>query len=373
MSAKTEKPTDKKKQDSAKKGNSLKSKDLTTNIVIFVGICALSKVIAFDDFIALYSDALLNTNNLMVGDYTIKLLMIFLKISLPFIALCGFAGLFISMLQTKFTIAVDAIRLNFQALNPAEGIKKLFSLRTIKELVKSILYLILFSWVTYSVFYSQIRRVLSVSDGGISSLIHIWVSVGVYAALTFNLWSISILVLDFASEYLLHNNDLKMEKHEVKQEHKENEGNPEIKGARRKAHREILTGEEKAAIRNSEVVMANPTHIAIAIYFNPEVAPLPFITLRCTNQKARAVIAYAEKIGIPVVRHIRLTRRLYKEYKQHNFIGLNDDSLMEVMDVLIWLKQVESINTNPSLANHDHDNDEGELIAAVTENTQDKQ
>lgn len=61
------------------------------------------------------------------------------------------------------------------------------------------------------------------------------------------------------------------------------------------AHHEFLSGEEQNAIRNSEVVMANPTHIAVAIYFNMDVAYLPFISLRCSNMKAQAAIAYAEK------------------------------------------------------------------------------
>lgn len=88
--------------------------------------------------------------------------------------------------------------------------------------------------------------------------------------------------------------------------------------------------------------MANPTHIAMAIYFNPEVASLPFIALRCTNMKAKAAIAYAEKIGVPVVRNIPLTRRLYRTYSQYSFISLNDDVLIDVMDILIWLRQVET-------------------------------
>ncbi len=79
---------------------------------------------------------------------------------------------------------------------------------------------------------------------------------------------------------------MKTDKHEVKQERKELDGNHEIKRARRRAHHEILSDEEQTAIRNSEVVMANPTHIAVAIYFNMDVAYLPFISLRYSKMKA---------------------------------------------------------------------------------------
>jgi type III secretion protein U len=69
--------------------------------------------------------------------------------------------------------------------------------------------------------------------------------------------------------------------------------------------------------------------------------------LRCTNLKAKAAIAYAEKTGVPVVRNIPLTRRLYHTYSQYSFISLEDDVLMEVMGVLIWLRQVEAAGIVP--------------------------
>jgi len=172
-------------------------------------------------------------------------------------------------------------------------------------------------------------------------LISTWVTLTLRTVLVFIACSAIILLLDFMAEYFLHFKDLKMDKHEVKREHKESDGNPEIKHARRRIHHEILSGEDMAAIRNSEVVMANPTHIAIAIYFNPDVASLPFIALRVTNQKAKAAIKYAEKIGVPVIRYVSLTRRLYKNYSQYSFISLYDDALMEIMNILIWLREVE--------------------------------
>ncbi|CCO82233.1 Flagellar biosynthetic protein flhB [Erwinia amylovora Ea266] len=93
-------------------------------------------------------------------------------------------------------------------------------------------------------------------------------------------------------------------------------------------------------------------------FFNPELAPLPFIALRASNFKARAVLVYAEKIGIPVVRNIFLTRRLYKSYVQHSFISLNDDDLMAIMDILIWLRQVEITGMENGIPPSDLKNDE---------------
>lgn len=342
MAEKTEKPTDKRRRDSAKKGQTFKSKDLITTTILLIGIYFIAHGINFKVFTSFYSMVLLYGTHMSINDFLVELMRIFFVMSLPFIAVCCVVGMIITLMQTRFAIATEALKLNFKALNPVEGFKRIFSMRTLKEFVKAILYVIVFICACYQLIGNDLKKALAVYQGTLAELIATWTALTVKAVVVFIACSIFVLVADFLTEYFLHFKDLKMDKHEVKQERKESDGNPEIKSARRRAHFEILSGEEMAAVRNSEVVMANPTHIAIAIYFNPEVASLPFIALRVTNQKAKAAIAYAEKIGVPVVRSIPLTRRLYHTYSQYSFISLNDEALMEVMDILIWLRQVEA-------------------------------
>ncbi|CCG86235.1 EscU/YscU/HrcU family type III secretion system export apparatus switch protein [Erwinia piriflorinigrans] len=342
MSEKTEKPTHKRLKDSAKKGQTFKSKDLITAVTLLSGVYYLTNAVNFHVFTSFYSLVLREGNKMSLNDFLIELMRVFSILLLPFIAFCIIVGAAMTLIQTRFTLATEAIKPNFNALNPVQGIKKIFSMRTIKEFVKSLLYLVVFGFTSYSLVHNDLNRAISIYYAGIDELIFVWAALSFKAVMLFIAWSFFVLILDFAVEYFLHSKDMKMDKHEVKQDHKESDGDPEIKMARRWAYKEILSGEEMAAIRNSEVVMANPTHIAIAIYFNPDVASLPFIALRSTHIKAKAAIAYAEKIGIPVVRYIPLTRRLYHSYSQYSFISLHDDTLMEVMDILIWLRQVEA-------------------------------
>lgn len=342
MAEKTEKPTEKRRKDSSKKGQTFKSKDLTTTVSLLAGIYFIVHFLSFKDFILLYSLVIQNNSKITISDFLLELTRVFFIMAFSIIIITSVSGIVITLLQTRFSIATEAIKLNFKALNPVEGIKKIFNIRTLKELIKSILYLIVFAITGYILIQNDLKQALGVVHGDLNELIILWVRLAFNAVMTFMICALIILVADFMVEYFLHFKDLKMDKHEVKRERKENDGNPEIKGARRRLHQEILSGEEMSAIRNSEVVMANPTHIAIAIYFNPEVASLPFIAFRSTHQKARAAIAYAEKIGVPVVRDIALTRRIYKTYRQYSFISLNDESLMKIMNILIWLRQVET-------------------------------
>lgn len=350
MAEKTEKPTEKKRRDSAKKGQTFKSKDLTTTAVLFSGLYFLTDSINFDRFTSFYTLLLVHSTEITVNDFLTEMGSIFFQLTLPFIALCVVAGSATTLLQTKFTVSTEALKLNFKALNPVEGIKKIFSMRTVKELVKSLCYLVVFSCTCYSLMNSELKKVLTVHNGDLAELIQIWSALMIKAVMVFMAWALMVLVADFIAEYYLCFKDLKMDKHEVKQERKEVDGNPEIKSARRNIHMEILSGQDKVAIKNSRVVLANPTHIAIGIYFDFDMAPLPFIALRCSNRKAIAAIAYAKKIGVPVIRNVSLARKLYNSYKQHQFIPANDDAALEVINVLIWLYQVEAAHIeNPEI------------------------
>ncbi|CCP03033.1 Surface presentation of antigens protein SpaS [Erwinia amylovora Ea644] len=358
MAQKTELPTEKKRKDSAKKGHSLKIKDFVTTVTLISGSYFLLHGIDFSRFIDCYTNILIDVSSVNINDFMLQMMYIFFWLSFPLIGICTLSGMIATLCQTRFTIATQALKLNFKALNPAEGLKRIFSMRTIKEFVKSLCYLMVFSCTCYNLIVNDLKHALVIHYAGIAQLIVSMQSLTVKAVTIFIAYSLVVLCADFIMEYFLHVKDLKMDKHEVKQERKESDGNPQIKSARRRAHQELLSGEEMAAVRKSSVIMVNPTHISMAIYFNPELAPLPFIALRASNFKARAVLVYAEKIGIPVVRNIFLTRRLYKSYVQHSFISLNDDDLMAIMDILIWLRQVEITGMENGIPSSDVKNDE---------------
>lgn len=345
MAQKTEKPTDKRRRDTARKGQSFRSRDLVTSVILCCGIIFMVNSFSLKPFITFYTNILVKSDftEISIMTYLSSLMNVFFEIIFSFFFVCVCSGFLITLIQTRFAIASEGLKPNLNALNPIQGFKKLFNVKTVKELVKSICYLIALCLTICHFFQKKyLKYLLSTTNMNINGLIYKWITVTENFVFTFIELSSIILVVNFIAEYFIHLNEMKMDKHEVKQEFKENEGNPEIKSARKRAHINILSGEEMAAIKNSEVIIANPTHIAIAVYFNPEVALFPFIALRCSNMKAIAAIKYAEQNGIPVVRNIKLARKLYQTYQQHSFISPDDELLLSVMEVLIWLQQVET-------------------------------
>lgn len=341
--SKSELPTQKKKDDSAKKGQSFKSRDLTVACLMVCGVVFLTSFGSLVELMALYRQAIENGFQQNFHQFGMQALQTGLKIIVPIILVCVVASALPSLLQTRFVLAAQAIKLNFDALNPVNGFKKLFSLRTVKDAIKALLYLGTF--VITIMFFWQNNKVLLMSQlhATLIELIGIWQELLINLMFTCLGCVLIVILLDALAEYFLTIKDMKMDKQEVKREHKDQEGSPEVKGRRRELHMELLSEQIKSDVENSRVIIANPTHIAIGVFFKPEIVPIPFISVVETNQRALAVRAYAEKVGVPVVRDIPLARRMYKKHRRYSFI--NEEEIAEVLKLLTWLEEAEQVGT----------------------------
>lgn len=351
--SKTEKATPKKKKDAAKKGQSFKSKDLIISCLILFGAQYLINFTAVAELMTLWRRIIETGFTHDLTDYAKVVFWAALKIFIPFLLLCIAASALPTLLQTGFLIASKALKINFGALNPVNGFKKLFSLRTAKDVIKSVLFLASFV-IAAIIFWEKNRSVVfSQVNASPQHLLPIWgqlFSALVYLCLS---CALAVLVLDALAEYFLHMKDLKMDKQEVKREHKEQDGDPEIKSKRKELHMALLSEQTKSDIENSKVIVTNPTHIAVGIYLNKDIVGIPFISVLETNQRALAVRTYAKKVGVPIVENVRLARRIFKTHRKYSFVSLEE--LDEVIAILEWLQQVENAWMSEHQASSLHD------------------
>ena len=186
------------------------------------------------------------------------------------------------------------------------------------------------------VFWSNHKSLLfKTLDGDIISLLSDWGEM-LFLLILYCLGSmIIVLIFDFIAEYFLFMKDMKMDKQEVKREYKEQEGNPEIKSKRRERIRQL-----KSDVSNSRLMIANPTHIAIGIYFKPHLSPIPLISVRETNEVALAVRKYAKEIGIPIITDKKLARKIYATHRRYDYVSF--ENIDEILRLLLWLEDVEN-------------------------------
>ncbi|MBB3211532.1 type III secretion protein U [Herbaspirillum sp. Sphag1AN] len=340
MSArKGEKPTRKKLRDAAKKGQTFKARDLVAACLSLCGVLFIVWFGSFDEIGSSIVAVIKSGFTLNMHEYVITVFLLGFKSLAPIIVISIIATALPSVLQSGFNVAPEALKLNFGAISPSKGLKRIFNLRTVKDFVKAILYLFCFG-IALVVFWSSSRDLIFAQlHSSIPGLITIWSKLFLRLFLICLACVICVLILDALVELFLYLKDLRMDKNEVKREHKELEGDPLLKTERKRMYMELLTEQEKHDIENSRVVVANPTHVAIAIYFKPELTPIPYITIREQNQRALAVRRYAEKIGIPVVVDVALARRLFRTHKRYDMVSM--DEIHAVVRILLWLQQVE--------------------------------
>lgn len=337
--SKTEKPTAKKRRDAAKKGQTFKAKDLSSTCLMLCAIIFLVDNGTLLQVMEVYRRIIASGFAADQQRYAAELGALMFRVVAPLIIVCFLASALPTLLQTGLAIASEALKLNFGALNPIRGFKKLFSLRTVKDTVKALLYLGCFVVALWLVWLTQRHLLFAQLYASPADLFPIWARLLLALVLTFLGCILLIVILDALCEYWLYIKDLKMDKDAVRREHKEQDGNPEIKGRRRELHYELLSEQVKSDIRGSRVIVANPTHIAVGIYFRPEVTVMPFISLMETNQRALAVRKYAAEVGVPVISDIALARRIFKTHQRYSFIQLEE--VESVLRLLLWLEQVE--------------------------------
>lgn len=338
-SAKTEKPSDKKKRDESKKGKSWRSQDLVSLIILFGGACFIRYGISVTSIMQNMLRAAENGFVIAVDDYTSQFVELFAMSIVGLLLVVFVLAAIPNLLMSRFRFASQVIRLNFGAINPIAGFKKIFNLRTVKDGVKACLYLCAFAFAAKLFWMGHRLEILSLTRLPPSGLLLVLADLAFTLIMTLLGTALLLTLLDAFLEYQLYIRELKMTREEVKRENKEQNGAPEIKQEQRRLGREMLSGETMANVEQSSFVLANPTHIAVGLYIDPSIAPLPFISLMETDERAVAVIDHAKKMNVPVIRNITLARKIFATNRRYTFVS--EDCLNDIADVLIWLMDVE--------------------------------
>lgn len=335
---KTEKPTPHKLLKEARKGKSFNSRDLTTAAVLLAAIPALASLTSLQRVVAMYREVIGRGFQVSPAEVASMAMWAFLAAAGPVLLLAALAAVLASLLQSRGILATEMVRMDLSKLNPVTGVRNLFSLKVVKDLVRALAYTLglgLWAFIAWKLFapavFGQVH-LDAVSWGGL------WREIGWRLLGGALLVAAPIYLLTGLVDWRLHVRDLRMDKSEVKQERKDHEGNAEIKQRRREIGSE-LSAQVQADVAGSSVILANPTHIAVGIYLHSDALPMPLVSVREKGARARKVIALAEKLGIPVVRDIRLARSVYARNRRYRFVESRE--LDNVVRLLRWLRDVE--------------------------------
>ena len=342
---KTEMPTPKKLRDARQKGQVCTSKDITSTAILialfvilgWMGVALMEDMEALLRFLA----GSISLNNQMAVMESSKLTIIYIyKHSFIFVLVAALIGIVGNVSQIGFLFTFEPIIPKLEKLNPVEGAKKIFSMKNLFEFLKNVVKVTFLGYLLYKIIKVSVPELLSMCYGTIDDIFPclklMLKRLAIYTAFGY----IVIAIVDRLFQGRNFTKQMMMTKDEVKREYKEMEGSAEIKQAQRQFRNEILNGPDQAqAAKRSNVVVTNPTHLAVGVRYDVSEAPLPRIVAMGAGAIARTIREVALAEGIPIIEDKPLARRLYADGRIDDFIP---DSVIEpVAEILKWAKQIQ--------------------------------
>ncbi len=351
---KTEKPTAKKRSDQRKEGNIFQSKEVVIAISLIVTFVAFGMLYSLIEstlagsvkFFFNLAGSMDHIDKSDLNSIFIDGLIDFAIAAAPMLLIATVVGILAALVQTKGLVTFKLLRPKFSRLNPLSGIKNMFSLKGLTELLKSIIKIIILFFVIYTCLEDEVTKFPKMFDMSVTQAVP---EIGRI------LWSISIKIMiafacvavaDYMYQRFDYEKKLRMSKQEIKEEYKMTEGDPKIKGQIKQKQQAMSRQRMMQAVPEANVVIRNPTHFAVALKYDPEKNSAPVIVAKGEDYLALKIIEIAKEHDIPIMENKPLARALYAEVDINKEIPADFyNPVAEVLAFVYSLKEKELSKT----------------------------
>jgi flagellar biosynthetic protein FlhB len=351
---KTERATPKKRRDERKKGNSFKSKDIVSVFSMLLGFFLIVKLSPYISAQVREMYLYLMQTAAGLDDLTVtqsgliarRVMIASAAAVAPVLAAMFLVAIVANGVQTRFLMSGDLIKFKFNRINPIEGMKRLFSMRSVVELLKSIVKIAVIIWLVFS----TIRELMLVSpdllntklDEGLLFMIDEIMHMVYIVCLIFA----GVAVLDYFYQRFDYEKKLRMTKQEVKDEFRQMEGDPMIKGKRREKQRSLSMNRMIQQVPQADVVIRNPTHFAVALKYDIDKDPAPLVLAKGQDYVALRILSIAEQHGVLTRENPPLARSLYNAVEVNGYIPA--EFYNTVAEVMAWVYEQQHREIRPA-------------------------
>jgi flagellar biosynthetic protein FlhB len=314
---KTEEATPKRKEEAHSKGQVARSVEVNSIFVILAAFLALRVIGSY-----IYNELGDFMRLMLIGfsthDFTvefiqvlfIKLGIIFAKTALPVMVTILIVSVLINYLQVGFIFSLEPLLPQLDRINPLSGFKRLFSKRALVELVKSLLKISIISYFIYRFIIKETMQVPQLIAADLTDSLRTTASMTLDLVYQISGVMLIMAVLDYFYQMWEHKQSLKMSKQEIKQEVKQTEGNPQIKGKIREQQRALAMRRMMHEVPKADVVVTNPTHYAVALQYDSTMAA-PMVVAKGQDFIAQRIKEIAKENRVVTVENKPLARALY--------------------------------------------------------------
>ncbi|HIC7208889.1 type III secretion system export apparatus subunit SctU [Burkholderia stabilis] len=340
---KTEQPTDKKLEDARDDGEVSRSTDFSGALSMAGALVALIASVplmrdGLHEIVTIPLSFVAQEHTLQtVDDNLLRIGAAALKMILPCVLAAALASVAGSIMQVGFRIATKPVTPNMEAVSPASGLKRIFSAKSLIDCVKMIVNAILIGWVMWQSIKWLFPLVVGSIYQPLAGLsLMFWDMLAKLAAISIGIFLL-VGAIDVKLQRFLFIKKMKMSKDEVKREHKEQDGSPEIKRERRRIAREQATAPPQPRIGLANVLVVNPTHFAVAVRYAPDEHPLPLVIAKGMDENAAALRRAARDAGVPIIGNPPVARALYKVTLNH---PVPEELFEAVAAILRWVDAI---------------------------------
>ena len=321
---KTEPATDKKLKDAREEGKVAKSKELTASFDLIILFLVLKIFISYvggnllnvfkyaysgiPEFIEINQA---NLTTIAVSSYLFNIILKWILIVLPFFVFGVAITLLISIFQVGWKISSKPMQPKLDKFNPINGFKRIFSKDSVFELFKSILKISVISLIAYNSVKNNRNDLFLLYDIPLNQAVALIGNIIINTGLKISLVYLIVGIADFAYQKHKFNEDMKMTKQEVKDEYKNSEGDPQIKGKQKQRMREASQRRMMQDVPKADVVITNPTHLAVALKYDADVSQAPVVLAKGEDYLAQKIKEVAKENNIAIVENKPLARMLF--------------------------------------------------------------
>lgn len=315
---KTEQATQKRQEEAREKGQVAKSRELPSVAVLVAGLVYFwfGAPGMVRDMMNMMKKTFIAAGVMTINIHTIQSVMIgffyeLFIITAPILGVVTLASLLSSLLQTGFLVSPEAVLPKLSKIDPLKGLQRMFSLQSFVELIKNILKMSVIGLVAWLTIQQEMENIPPLMNQDVYAIIA-YVGKVSFKIILSTCWVLIVLAfMDFIYQKWEHAKSIRMTKQEIKEENKQVEGNPLIKGRIRRLQREIARKRMMAAVPKADVVITNPTHFAVALKYDQGSMGAPVVVAKGADLVAAKIKEIARKHQVPIVENKAVARLLF--------------------------------------------------------------
>ena len=314
----TEQATQKRRQEMRRKGRVARSAEVNSAVMLLAGFTVLMVfrqhiMSGFEDYLnGIFSQIhLIDLNVNTTGGIFLHTISSFFSIMFPIFIVMAVVGILVNILQVGFLFSAEPVTPKIEKINPAEGFKRIFSRRSVETLVRDIIKIVVILWISISAIKGLLNSIMLVADSSVGDIVAFAGSTVFSIAMKILIGYFIIAILDYAFQRWDYERSMMMTRQEIREEMKQTEGDPLLRARVRSVQRELSRRRMMEGVPKAQVVITNPTHIAVALSYEIGMNA-PIVVAKGKNLIAEKIRSVAKEAGVPIVENILLAQSLYK-------------------------------------------------------------